>query len=123
MSELIANGDLPKPIHVGAYDLIASMRAYVTFLRSNHNNLSAERTRLTKARADRVELENRVRGKELIEVATVKQIMFERGRQVCDAVLSTPDRLTGMLAAEHDQTKINSQLTRELHQALEALTS
>jgi hypothetical protein len=46
---------------------------------------------------------------------------FRVGRQVRDALLTIPDRLSGVLAAETDQRKIHAILMQELRQALEAL--
>jgi phage terminase Nu1 subunit (DNA packaging protein) len=84
--------------------------------------LEAQRRREL-AKAQPAELEVRRKSGELIEVETVKQVVFEKGRQVRDAILSVPDRLAGVVAAEMDQAKVHALLTKELHQALEALTS
>lgn len=64
----------------------------------------------------------RKRSGELIEVATVKRVIFEKGRQVRDALLSLSDRLAGILAPVNDQSKVHEILTKEIHQALEGLT-
>ena len=100
VSELIARGDLPKPLRRGAHDLMASTRRYIEFLRTSRTNLSEERTRWVKAKADKEELDLRQRAGELVEVAAMNTVLFERNRQVRDAILSTPDRLAGILAAE-----------------------
>lgn len=122
-SELVSNGTLPKPLARGKFDLSASVRAYLSFLRSQtKGTLAEEKTRLTRAKADREELNLRVRGLELIEVSTVKQRTFEIARNVRDGVLSVPDRIAGIVAAETDQAKVHALLVKELHQALEALT-
>ncbi len=46
---------------------------------------------------------------------------FRIGRLVRDSLLTIPDRLSGVLAAETDQRKIHAILMNEIRQALEAL--
>lgn len=122
VAELVRNGTLPQPLGRGKFDLTGSVRAYLSFLRSQtKGSLTEEKTRLTRAKADKEELLLRVRGLELIEVAVVRQRTFEIGRNVRDALLNVPDRLSGPLAAETDQSKVHALLVKELHQALEAL--
>ena len=75
------------------------------------------------ANAQLKELDVRKRSGELIEVSTVEKMMFEKGRQVRDALLSLSDRLAGILAPVTDQAKVHEILTKEIHQALEGLTS
>ena len=76
-----------------------------------------------KWKAEEAEIKVRKMASELIEVEKVKQIVFEQSRQVRDAIQSIPDRLAGIVAAEMDQAKVHAILTKELHQALEGLTS
>lgn len=122
VAELVKNGTLPQALGRGKFDLHSSVRAYLAFLRSHtKGSLTEEKTRLTRAKADKEELLLRVRGLELIEVSTVRQRTFELARSVRDALLNVPDRLAGPLAAEGDQSKVHAVLTKELHQALEAL--
>ncbi|MBI4001578.1 MAG: hypothetical protein HY348_07325 [Nitrospira defluvii] len=124
VTELVKSGVLPQPEGRGKFDLGGSVRAYLKHSRSNtRGNLSQERTRLTRAKADREELNLAVCSKELIEVATVEKVVFEKGRQTRDALLSLADRLAGILAPETDQAKVHTILAKEVHQALEALTS
>lgn len=124
VTQLLLSRTLPAPLARGQYDLIESIRAYLKHSRSaSRGTLAQERTRLTKAKADKEELNLRVRLKELIEVATVEKVTFEKARQVRDALLSLADRLAGIVAPETDQAKVHAVLTKEVHQALEALTS
>lgn len=74
------------------------------------------------ANAQLKELEVQKRAGELIEVATVEKAMFEKGRQVRDALQSLADRLAGILAPINDQAKVHEVLSKEIHQALEGLT-
>jgi hypothetical protein len=74
------------------------------------------------ANAQLKELEVQKRAGELIEVATVEKAMFEKGRQVRDALQSLADRLAGILAPISDQAKVHEVMSKEIHQALEGLT-
>jgi phage terminase Nu1 subunit (DNA packaging protein) len=116
ISELTRIGTLRKP-----YELATSVKAYLRFLRSNRGTLTHERSRLVKAQADVAELNFRERRGELVERQAVADAEFRMGRQVRDQVLNIPSRVSGVCAAESDQSKIHVLLTRELNQALEAL--
>jgi len=68
----------------GKYDLIPSAKNYIAFLRSKdtHNtesdiNLPRERGRLCQAQADKIEIENAARRKELLNVDQVLTIIAE----------------------------------------------
>lgn len=73
-----------------------------------------------KAELVRLEFDERI-GK-LTRTDLIEQEAFRIGRQVRDAMLNIPDRLAGVLAAETDQRNIHNILTKEIRQALEALT-
>ena len=122
VTQLVHNETLPRPAKRGRYDLGASVKAYVSHLKTaTHRTLAVERTRLTRARADQAELVLRLRQGELVEVQAVKRDAFKAARMVRDNLLSLPDRLAGIVSSEADQTKNHALLTRELRQALEAL--
>jgi hypothetical protein len=70
----------PKPERRGAFDIAACVRAYLKYFRfATRGTLAEERTRLTKAKADREELNLLVRSVGLIEVITVEKSVFEKG--------------------------------------------
>jgi hypothetical protein len=124
LTQLIQQGILPKQNAHGQYGLEATIQAYLKHVRVRATSeLMAERVRATRIKADRMELDLRQRAGELYEKVAVDQVMFERGRQVRDAVLSVADRIAGLCAAEPDQSKVHQLIYKELHQALEALTS
>lgn len=58
----------------------------------------------------------------LIERAQVEKEAFRTGRIVRDTMMGLPDRLAGVLASETDQKKIHAILTKEIRQAIEALS-
>ena len=57
----------------------------------------------------------------LVEKSAVDRDAFKIGRQIRDSLLSFPDRLAEVLAAEVDVQKIQAFLTREVNQVLLAL--
>ena len=85
------------------------------------NDLQAQRTRWVRAKADKSELDLRVRQGELVEVRAVRKDAFKAARLVRDGLLSLPDRLAGIVSSEADQTKNHAILSKEIRQALEAL--
>jgi hypothetical protein len=50
-----------------------------------------------------------------------EQEYFRAVRQVRDAMLNIPPRVSGILAAERDQARVFEIITKEIHQALEEL--
>ena len=58
----------------------------------------------------------------LIERSQVEKEAFRTGRIVRDNMMGIPDRLAGVLASETDQKKIHVILTKEIRQAIEALS-
>jgi len=67
------------------------------------------------------ELEFQKKSGELILAEDVKKAAFDKARQVRDSILNVPSRVSALLAAESDETKILALLTAELKRALEEL--
>jgi hypothetical protein len=59
----------------------------------------------------------------LVLRAAADKETFEIIRRARDKFLNIPARLAGILAAESDQARVFEVLTRELHQALEDLST
>lgn len=58
----------------------------------------------------------------LVDSEQVKLTAYNAARQVRDALLNIPTRISAILAAESDQNRVAEILTGEIRQALEALT-
>ena len=76
LQQLAAEGVIPKPAKRGRYDLAATVRGYVGFLRNRVTNtpggeLRDQQIRETKERADKLALENERRRGVLVESETV----------------------------------------------------
>ena len=105
------------------YDLKKSVHSYLHFIKSRVGGATDERTRLLKAQADMGELKVRQRTGELVLRESVKKAVFDNVRQARDRMQNIPNRVAGILAAETDQLTIHTMLTKEIHQALEDLSS
>lgn len=87
------------------------------------NTLSEARRRKETAMAKLRELELQRRTGELVSRAAVETRVFVLVWQVRDLLQNIPDRVAGICAAETDQARIHTLLAKEIHQALEALSS
>ncbi len=60
---------------------------------------------------------------QLVKVSEVKVEAFKRARMARDQILSVPDRLAAVLAAEDDSDTVRDLLDEELRKALEVLAN
>jgi len=75
-----------------------------------------------KQRALIAEIERKKLEGTVIETAEVERDAFNIGRAVRDSLLNIPDRISAILAAETDESKVSEFLTKEIRQALEVLS-
>ena len=68
--------------------------------------------------ARKLEIENRVRTGELVELSAVERSMFDMIRQLRDRILQIPDRVMTLVAAEHDPLKVRELLMAEYMDAI-----
>jgi len=127
-----ALADLKKrgiAVHLGhdAYDLEATVRAYVTHLRGvaagwgseeQAINLTAERARLAKEQADAQALKNAALRGELVPAADVERAWGDVLRQVRARILAVPSRLRQSLTLAPADADL---IDRELREALTEL--
>lgn len=87
--------------------------------------LSYSEARLAKVRnqAELLKLSVDEKSGKLVSAEKVKKAAFDLARMTRDKLLSIPDRISPVLAAEQDQAKIASTLTAEIRQALEELSN
>lgn len=69
------------------------------------------------------ELEYKKKASELVDAQEVREKSFSLGRQLRDAILQVPDRISSQLAAESNPTRVHQLLMDELTIALRALSS
>ena len=125
--QLADEGHVPKA-NKGIVPLADALKGLFTYKDklisgSGDLTLTEERTRLTKAQADKTELELKEKEGELIEVAVVENEAFTAGKKVKDGLSNIPDRISPLLAAESDKNAIYRMLTTEFNQVLEFLVA
>jgi phage terminase Nu1 subunit (DNA packaging protein) len=126
IGELIKSGDLPKPIKQNCHDVVKACQKIIENIRDQHSgeksDIEAETLRLTKARADKADLEVRELKRELVPYKDVQDASFEKFRMVRDQFMNIPSRLSPILAAEKEAKKVRELLDKEIRQVLEALS-
>lgn len=116
-------------IHFGhdAYDLEATVKAYVQHLRGTASGrggedqvaaLTTERARLAKEQADAQALKNAALRREMVPAADVERAWSEVLRQVRSRVLAVPSRIRQAVTIP---AEVVEQLDRELRDALTEL--
>lgn len=126
IGELVKSGVLPKPIKQNCHDIVKACQKIIENIREQHSgeksDIDAETLRLTKARADKADLEVRELKRELVPYKDVQNAAFEKARMVRDQFMNIPSRLSPILAAEKEAKKVNEMLDKEIRQILEALS-
>jgi phage terminase Nu1 subunit (DNA packaging protein) len=122
ITELTQANVLPKPEGKRGYDLTACVQAYIKFLRTKPGAVTEHRARLLGAQASLAELNLKLREGELYERRAVDNDWFRSGREMRDCMLNIPDRVSGPCAGETDQHIIHAMLTKEILQALHAIS-
>lgn len=125
--QLVKENILPRAAKKGLYDYWDSHHAFVKYLDklisgSGKLSLTEERTRLTKAQADKVEYEIKILHREYVKGAEVKDTAFNTARKVRDALLNIPDRTSAIYASEKDEHKIHTMQMKEITQVLKELS-
>lgn len=108
----------------GLYDLKTTVLKYINYLRSGSGtNLNDERARLTKAKREAAEMENKLKEGLMIEAADIEpriknMLLIFRSR-----ILSLPAKLSPKLAAmDGQQAEIFDVLQEELEEVLSVLS-
>jgi len=120
ITELIKTGILPARTPAG-FDLISSVRGYITFLKTEPGNLKVGRLRHAKLKSDLLELALGEKTGTLVLRAAVEKKLFQIIRQSRDGLLNIPSRCSGVLASQTEQSEVFRILTEEIHAALEGL--
>lgn len=84
---------------------------------------TAARARKETALAALRELQLKERTGELVEREAVERVAFATGRRIRDSIENLPARLSGLFAAESDQSTIFQLFSREIQVCLEGLTN
>jgi phage terminase Nu1 subunit (DNA packaging protein) len=136
IGQLVADGVITKT-DVGRYDLLASVRGYVSYLRTKKNNqwssaasepgggdgedYEAQRTRLTKAKADLAEMQAGIMRGTVHEAAAVEHVWVDHLMSCRARLLGVANRLAPRLHGIDEISKIESEIDAAIHDALEQL--
>lgn len=111
----------------GHYDLQQCVSKYCEYIRGvSRGSDSAkaeqiERTRLTKVRADMGELEHAEKVGALIQADVVQRQGFTLAVILKNNLLSIPDRLSAIVAAESDPAEVHDLISAEVRNSLDAV--
>lgn len=128
VQQLAKDGIIPKSSR-GKYPLVGAIKGYVTFLQERAlssgeapaGDLQTEKIRLTKANADKTELEVEVLKGTLIPAERVEQVVGDMISSFRAKILSIPTKSAHALIGLTDLTEVQSALEIPLYEALEEL--
>ena len=83
--------------------------------------LQNQQERLNEFKIRREARRDAMEEKEIVSARVVKDAAFAISRGVRDAMMNIPDRISEILAAEADSTRVREILNTEIHQTLEGL--
>lgn len=109
----------------GLYDLVDTMARYIKYIGAGSKaDLNDERAKLTRAKREAAERENRVREAELMEVGEVEKAYSTMMVNFRSRVLALPQKLAPAVASlEGDTQQIQDRIQAELEEVLEALSN
>ncbi|MEA5529029.1 hypothetical protein VB638_05395 [Dolichospermum sp. UHCC 0684] len=127
--QLQRDGILPEPRRKGEWDLVGCVQAYLAYKLqfnqqtkdSSQADLTAEKTRLTKAQADVQELLIAEKNGILINSEEAKQGWSKLVMSCRSKLLGLPTRLAFEVAAESNPTVVQELLTEAVYEALSEL--
>jgi len=124
--QLAREGVIPR--ENGKYELVSAVQGYIKLLqdraggRTERRDVHSERSRLTRAQAERAELEVAALHRSLLpfdEVVAAWEQLVAAFRARC---LALPSKLAPRLTVIHDRRKIQDALTAEIREALQELS-
>ena len=120
---------LTKSGKSGGQDLDDCRVRYIRYLRSlskgkntNSGDLNEERTRLTKAQADRAELELQEKEADLISTDTIKTIWSDYVANVRSKLLALPSKLGHLTQAAETYAEAEAIIKETVYECLEELS-
>jgi len=127
--ELFNENVLMKSGKTGGQDLEDCRVRYIRFLRSlakgkntNSGDLNEERTRLTKAQADRAELELQEKEADLISTDTIKTVWSDYVSNVRSKLLALPSKLGHLTQAAETYAEAEAIIKEAVYECLEELS-
>ena len=87
------------------------------------NSFMAAKTREMQAKAAKYELDLKEKSGELVSKEAVARAAFMLARDAQEALMSIPDRLSSLIAAENDEAKVHELLTTEIRNVANELSN
>ena len=127
ITQLAESGDIPRGEEYGVYPLWGSIRGYVKFLqdrvggKKSSADANAERARLTAAQAEKTELEVAEIKGGLVRAAAIHKQDAMLANTLKNNLLSMPDRIAALCAAESDAVVVHDIITGEVVHSLQSV--
>jgi len=87
------------------------------------NSFMVAKTREMQAKAAKYELDLKEKSGELVSKEAVTRAAFTLARDAQEALMSIPDRLASLIAAENDEAKVHELLTTEIRNVANELSN
>lgn len=129
---LAKQGVLTRDIN-SQYSLIDSIHRYINHIRNKAKRglsdsetsltIEKETLRLTTAKANKEEINNKIRILELIPACDIEEAWGKIGAEIKSNMLGLPNKLSHLVACESDISKINDIIKAAVVEGLECLSS
>lgn len=123
--QMASEGIIPAAASHGRYDQTLCVQGYVRHLKTRldtaeHGNasLTAERQRLTSAKADMADMERKRLDGELVPISQITEGWLAAYSNVRTRILAIPDKLAPRIATVHSTIEAAHMLRAELYEAL-----
>lgn len=127
VNQLVREGVLPK-VHRGRYELVPVVRAYIQYLRMGNlkrdlpeDDYTTHRMRLTRAKADIMEMERAQMEEQLIPAADIEQAWGEATTNMRAKMLSLPTKAAAEVFSAESLAQIKNILKEQIYEALTEL--
>lgn len=122
VQQLANEGVVPKPDMRGEYDLVGCVQGYIVYLQERADRTEdTDQKRLTRAKADREELELAKLRRALIPAEEIEPALEQYVTDVLNQLQGIPERYAGMLQAVEDvegKRQLLEDLVREVRDEL-----
>lgn len=126
VQQLARDGVIPKAER-GKYDLVECTRAYIKFLQQALDETkpdpNSDRTRLERARADKMELEVQEARGELARVDELRDLWIRRVVNFKTRMLAIPRKVAPSLVGKKKAAQIEQELDTEIREGLEEIAN
>lgn len=127
IGQLVKEGVIPK-VERGRYELVPVVRAYIQFLRMGNlkrdlpeDDYTTHRMRLTRAKADIMEMERSQMEELLIPSADIEQAWLEASTNMRAKMLSLPTKASPEVFAAESLAEVKNILKEQIYEALAEL--